>query len=76
VTPHRLTLEAARNMIAFVERAARYRALEDDKGQRRRKSVHYLATARDNDEMAPTKAISVSETCVTVFFVPGAFRAR
>ena len=33
VTPHRLTLEAARNMIALVERAARYKALEEAKGR-------------------------------------------
>ena len=33
VTPHRLTLEAARNMIALVERAAQYKALQLEKGQ-------------------------------------------
>ena len=32
VTPHRLTIEASRNMIALVDRAARYKALEDEKG--------------------------------------------
>ena len=32
-TPHRLTIEAARNMVALVERAARYKALEEEKGQ-------------------------------------------
>ena len=28
-TPHRLTVEAARNMLAIVERAAHYRGLEE-----------------------------------------------
>lgn len=32
-TPHRLTIEAARNMVALVERAARYKALDEDKGK-------------------------------------------
>ena len=32
-TPHRLTIEAARNMIALVERAARYKALEEGKNE-------------------------------------------
>ena len=32
-TPHRLTIEAARNMVALVERAARYKALEDEEGR-------------------------------------------
>ena len=32
VTPHRLTIEASRNMIALVDRAARYKALEDEIG--------------------------------------------
>lgn len=31
VTPHRLTIEAARNMVALVERAALYKALEEEK---------------------------------------------
>ena len=33
MTPHRLTLEAARNMIALVERATRYKALEEEMGE-------------------------------------------
>ena len=32
-TPHRLTIEAARNMIALIDRASHYKAIEDDKGQ-------------------------------------------
>lgn len=32
-TPHRLTIEAARNMIALVDRAAHYKAIEDQKGK-------------------------------------------
>ena len=32
-TPHRLTIEAARNITALVERAARYKALEQEKGE-------------------------------------------
>lgn len=32
MTPHRLTIEAARNMTALAERAARYKALEDEQG--------------------------------------------
>ena len=32
-TPHRLTIEAAHNMTALVERAARYKALEQEKGE-------------------------------------------
>ena len=33
VTPHRLTIEAAHNMIALVERAARYKKLEEEMGE-------------------------------------------
>ena len=32
MSPHRLTIEAARNMLALAERAARYKALEDERG--------------------------------------------
>ena len=32
MTPHRLTIEASRNMTALVDRAARYKALEDEIG--------------------------------------------
>ena len=32
-TPHRLTVEAARNMLALVERAAHYKALDRDGGR-------------------------------------------
>jgi hypothetical protein len=32
-TPHRLTVEAARNMLALVERAAHYKALDRDCGR-------------------------------------------
>lgn len=38
MTPHRLTIEAARNMIALAERAARYKALEDEQGHEAAKS--------------------------------------
>ena len=33
MTPHRLTIEAARNMTALADRAAHYKAIEDHKGQ-------------------------------------------
>lgn len=32
-TPHRLTIEAARNMLALVERAAHYKAIDGDCGR-------------------------------------------